>query len=175
MTNFAHSQTRTETARPHGFVTKGIHWISAGLLGYGYFKGLENVSQLSDPALLQSEVTFALVLGAIFGVRLLWTKYIGGASRLPDAAPRWEQWASRAVHNGLYVSVFLIVLSGLGIAFGVATPALGGWFVAAMIGLHEVSLTIMPLLLIAHIAGALWHKVIRRDGVLESMTGRLPV
>jgi cytochrome b561 len=44
-----------------------------------------------------------------------------------------------------------------------------------MIGLHEIALTLMPLLLLSHIAGALWHKVVRRDGILESMTGRLPV
>ena len=44
-----------------------------------------------------------------------------------------------------------------------------------MIGLHEATLVALPLLLGLHVAGALWHKVIRRDGVLESMTGRLPV
>ena len=28
----------------------------------------------------------------------------------------------------------------------------------------------MPMLLLVHICGALWHKFVRRDGVLESMT-----
>ncbi len=161
--------------KPHGFVTKGIHWLSGGLIAYGYFKGLENVSQLADPALLQFEVTFALLLGALFLFRLFWTKTIGGATRLPQDAPMWEHYASKAVHLGLYAAVFGIVLSGLGIALGYTTPMLGGLFLAAMLGLHELTLTVMPLLLIAHIAGALWHKVVRRDGVLESMTGRLPV
>ncbi|MDJ0823131.1 MAG: cytochrome b/b6 domain-containing protein [Paracoccaceae bacterium] len=165
----------TPQAKPHGFVTKSIHWISAGLLGYGYLKGLDSVSQLADPALLQFEITFALALGALFLLRLLWTKRVAGTTRLPAEAPRWEHMASRAVHAGLYVGVFGIVLSGLGIALGYVTPMLGGLFLTAMIGLHEVALAVLPLLLVAHIAGALWHKLARRDAVLESMTGPLPV
>lgn len=44
-----------------------------------------------------------------------------------------------------------------------------------MIAVHEFALMVVPVLLLAHVAGALWHKFVRRDGVLESMTGRLPV
>ena len=162
-------------AKPHGFVTKSIHWVSAGLLGYGYLKGLDSVSQLADPALLQFEISFALLLGALFLIRLLWTKGVAGATRLPQDAPRWEHAGSRAVHMGLYVGVFLIVLTGLGIALGYTVPVLSGLFLTAMIGLHELALTILPVMLLAHIAGALWHKFVRRDAVLESMTGRLPI
>jgi len=162
-------------AKSHGFVTKGIHWLSAILIAYGYFKGLDNVSQLADPALFQFEVIFALLLGALFLFRIFWTKKVGGTTRLPAEAPKWEHVASRAVHLGLYAAVFGIVLSGLAIALGYATPVLGGLFLSAMIGIHEVVLTLMPLLLLMHIAGALWHKVVRRDGVLESMTGKLTV
>ena len=165
----------TKQAKPHGFVTKGIHWLSAGLIGFGYFKGLDNVNQLADPTLFMTEIVFAFSIGALFLFRLFWTKKIGGATRLPKDAPAWEHWASSAVHMGLFVSVFGIVLTGLGIALAYATPWLGGLFMGAMIGLHEFALAAMPLLLIAHIAGAIWHKVVRQDGVLESMTLRLPV
>lgn len=165
----------TTIAQPHGFVTKGIHWLSGGLIAYGYFKGLDSVRQLADPAVLQFEVAFALVLGSLFLVRLIWTKTVAGPTRLPSEAPRWEHLASRAVHIGLYAAVFGIVLSGLGIALGYATPVLGGVFMGAMLGLHEFTLAALPVLLLVHIAGALWHKIVRRDGVLESMTGRLPV
>ncbi len=162
-------------AKPHGFITRGIHWVSAAMIGYGYLKGLDSVSQLSTPGLLQFEVIFALALGALFVARLVWTKAVAGVTRLPEDAPKWEQVASKAVHLGLYAGVFGIVLSGLGIALAYVTPALGGVFMGAMIGLHEVALTALPALLVAHVAGALWHKVVRRDQVLESMTGRLPV
>lgn len=162
-------------ARAHGFVTKTIHWLSAGLLAYGYFKGLNNVRQLNQPGLLEFEVIFALALGALFLFRLLWTKYVAGHTRLPQDASKWEHVASRAVQVGLYASVFGIVLSGLGIALGFVTPMLDGLFMDAMLALHEVTLFALPVFLGVHIFGALWHKVVRRDGVLESMTGRLPI
>lgn len=162
-------------AASHGFVTKSIHWLAAGLLGYGYLKELDNVRELADPALLQSEVLFALVLGGLFLVRMLWTKYVAGTTRLPQSAPKWERYASYAVKVGLYASVFGIVLSGLGIALGFVAPMLGGLFLSAMIGLHEVTLATLPAFLFIHVLGALWHKIVRRDGVLESMTGRLPI
>lgn len=165
----------TTQAKSHGFVTKGIHWLSAGLIGFGYLKGLDSVRQLSDPTIFMTEIIFAMSIGALFLFRLFWTKRIEGATRLPKDAPKWEHRASQAVHVGLYASVFGIVLSGLGIALAYATPWLGGFTMGAMIGLHEATLAVMPLLLIAHIAGAIWHKVVRRDGVLESMTGKLPV
>ena len=161
--------------QPHGFVTKGLHWGSALLVAYGYYKGLDSVDQLADPAFLRFEVIFASTLGLVFLARLIWTKAIAGSSRLPSEAPRWEHVASRMVHYGLYASVFAIVLSGLGIAFGYSTPAFGGIFLTAMLGLHDFAVAALPFLLLTHIAGALWHKVIRRDGIMESMTGRLPI
>lgn len=163
------------TATPHGFVTKGIHWLSALVLAYGYYKGLDSVRQLADPALLRFEVIFALGMGLLFAFRLFWTQKIVGASRLPQSAPKWEQHASRVVHYGLYASVFTIVGSGLAIAFGYASPLLGNWFVNAAIFIHEAALSVLPVLIVIHIAGAIWHKVIRRDGVMESMTGKLPI
>lgn len=162
-------------AEPHGFVTKGFHWVTGGLLIYGYAKGLENVDQLADPALVRFEVAFAACLGLAFLGRLIWTHMVAGASRLPSEAPKWERAASRLVHWGLYASVFGIVLSGLLIALAYHTPLLTGLFMTAMIGLHELALSATVLLILTHIAGALWHKFVRRDGVLESMTGRLPL
>lgn len=162
-------------ATPHGFVTRSLHWVSAALIAYGYAKGLNNVSQLADPALFRFEVGFALFLGAVFVLRLIWTKRFAGTTRLPRTAPHWERVASRVVHIGLYASIFAIILSGLGIAFAFATPALPGAVMMVMIGLHEAALVALPLLLGIHIVGALWHKFIRRDGVMESMTGRLAI
>jgi len=162
-------------ARSHGFVTRGIHWLSAIMIAYGYSKGLDNLNQLADPAVFRFEVIFAIGLGLLFAFRLFWTQKVGGATRLPQQAPWWEHMASRAVHLGLYGSVFAIVGTGLAIAFAYTSPFLGNAFTQTMIALHEAALAVLPALILVHIAGALWHKVIRRDGVLESMTGKLPV
>ena len=163
----------TRITKPHGFVTRTIHWLAAGLLVFGYVKGLDDVSQLADQAVFQLEILFALGLGALFTIRLLWTKFFAGDTRLPDDAPRWERKASRIVHLGLYACVFGIVLSGLGIALAYSLPALSGLVMSGTIFLHEVFLNALPVLLFIHIVGALWHRLIRRDGVMESMLGRL--
>mgnify|MGYP001794918356 CR=1 FL=1 len=162
----------TTQAKPHGFITRGIHWASGALIGYGYLKGLESAEQLNDPAVLQFEVLYALAIAALFAVRSMWTRYLGGTTRLPEDAPRWEHWASRLVHTGLYASVFGVVLSGLGIAAAHSYAALSG-LMGMMEALHEGTLVVLPVLLVLHIVGALWHKLVRGDGVLESMTGRL--
>ncbi|MBT8459332.1 MAG: hypothetical protein HKP37_03080 [Boseongicola sp.] len=171
----ASEPTLKATAKPHGFVTRGIHWISILLIGYGYLKGLDNVDQLADPALWQFEVVFASGMGLFFLFRLFWTQMVAGATRLPQAAPKWEHAASRTVHYGLYGSVFTIVGSGLAIAFAYRSAVLGDWFINATIAIHEAALAVLPVLIATHVAGALWHKVIRRDGVLESMTGKFPI
>ncbi len=114
-------------------------------------------------------------MGLLFAFRLFWTRKIGGATRLPQEAPSWEHVASRAVHCGLYGAVFTIVGTGLAIAYAYASPVLGDAFINMTIDIHEAALTVLPVLILTHVAGALWHKVTRRDGVLESMTGKLPV
>ncbi len=172
--NRSSSTASTHVAQPHGFVTKSLHWLCAAMLAFGYLKGLEGISQLAHPGKLLTEVLFAATLGAAFAVRLIWVRSRGEPSRLPPEAPQWEHLASRAVHKGLYASVFLIVLSGFGIALGYVSTAPTSLLITIMIGLHEFALSAMPLLLLVHVAGALWHRFVRHDGVMESMTGRLP-
>ncbi|OED49125.1 hypothetical protein AB838_08150 [Rhodobacteraceae bacterium (ex Bugula neritina AB1)] len=165
----------TDTAQPHGYVTKTIHWLSFGLLIFGHIKALGNVSQLADPAVFRTEMIFGSLLFVLFSFRLFWTQKVAVVSRLPVSAPKWEQVLSRATQWGLYASVFGIILSGFAIALGFSVPALDGAFLSASIGLHRFALGVLPYLLVTHIAGALWHKFVRRDGVLESMTGKLPI
>lgn len=138
---------------------------------YGYTKGLDDVSQLADSAFFWYEVYFASALGLAFIARFIWAKYYGGQTRLPSSAPKWEHMISKAVHLGIYASVLAIVLTGLAIAYAYTIPALEGFFMTAMIALHEFALVVTPTLVIIHIAGALWHKFVRRDGVMETMTG----
>ncbi len=160
-----------DALKPHGYITKAFHWLTALLVIYGYSKGLEDVSQLADSDFFWYEVYFASFLGLAFLARFVWTKYFGGSTRLPNTAPKWEHIASKAVHIGIYVSIFMIVITGLAIAYAYTVPMLNGTFMMVMIFLHDVAVAVTPVLVIAHIAGALWHKFIRRDGVMETMTG----
>ncbi|OED35142.1 hypothetical protein AB833_31380 [Chromatiales bacterium (ex Bugula neritina AB1)] len=166
-----------DEAHPHGYVTKTIHWLSCGLIAYGHVNALGSVWQLLDPTVYRNEIIFGLLLLAVFSFRLFWTQRIAGVTRLPATSLKWEQTLSRTIQWGLYASVFGIILSGFAIAIGfsVSAAAFNGGFLSASIGLHRFALGVLPLLLVMHVAGALWHKFVRRDGVLESMTGKLPI
>ena len=159
----------TEPAKHHGLTAKLLHWGTAGLLGYGYLTGVDNVFQLADPGLFVREIVFALVLGGAFLLRYCWMRWVNGPTRLPSDAPYLERISARLTHNGIYIGVGMIVLSGLAIAYGVATPWVGGFFVRAATGVHEFALAATAVLLATHVIGALWHKFFRRDGVWESM------
>ena len=159
-------------AEHHGSIAKWLHWATAGLLTYGYLTGVDNLAQLADPALFHREIGFAICLGLAFLGRFVWMRWVNGPTRLSATAPRWERVASSLAHNGIYIGVALIVFSGLAIAFGVATPGLSGLFVVFMTGLHEFSLAATAILLLAHVVGAVWHKLVRRDGIWESMLPR---
>jgi cytochrome b561 len=138
-------------------------------LAYGYLTGVENISQLADPDLFVRELMFATCMGLAFLARYCWMRWVNGPTRLPASAPVWERGLSKLAHNGIYIGVALIVLSGLTIAYGYATPSLGRTFVFAATEFHEFALAATAILLLAHVGGALWHKLFRHDGIWESM------
>ncbi len=160
------------TANIHGRTARMLHWSTAGILLYGYIRNAEVTNALNDPEAMTREVWFAIALGVLFAARFVWMEFFnGGASRLPEHAPRWEHVLSRFAHYAIYVGVAAIILTGLGIAFFATGASL---MLTIMTGLHEFATGATALLIFAHIAGALWHKIIRRDGVWESMGSSVP-
>ena len=162
-------RSSTPSEGQHGLPAKTLHWGTAGLIAYGYLSGVEDVSELSDPTRFRSELFFAGLLGVLLLARFLWMHLINGHTGLPRQAPTWERALSRCAHLGMYFGLAMVIASGLAIALGVASPVLGAGFVSVMIGLHEASLDMTALLITVHILGALWHLLVRRDGVWGSL------
>lgn len=177
-TTFLQFEHRGPQANRHGITTRIFHWLTGALLIYGLVFNAE-VEVLSDPAALAREIAFALALGGLFLIRLIWIESFGGGSRLPPDAPRWERVLSRAVHYGIYALVLAIVLSGLAIAltassppslFGVGFPfAVDPAWRGFLLDLHEALAGALVLLIAAHLLGAIWHWLVRNDGVWQSM------
>ena len=76
----------TEPAKHHGLTAKLLHWGTAGLLGYGYLTGVDNVFQLADPGLFVREIVFALVLDFLLLPPLLLLR--GKKAAQPRQLPR---------------------------------------------------------------------------------------
>jgi cytochrome b561 len=96
---------------------------------------------------------------------------------------RWQRLVAAANHAGLYLLLFLVPLLGwLGASlfpaldvFGVITlPSISGADRAAsdtVFTLHGLAALLLTLLVFLHIGAALYHRFIRRDGVLRRMLG----
>ena len=137
------------------------------LLLFAFIDNGDVTNALRDPAAMAFEARVGIMVLVAFALRYAWMHlFNGGASRLPATAPRWELWASRLAHHSLYLCVAAIVATGLLIPFAQShAPGLLG----AASGLHEFVAGLTLWIIGAHIAAALWHKLVRRDGVWESI------
>ena len=157
-----------EPARPHGRVAKFLHWATAGLLLFAYIDNGDVTNALNDPAAMRMEAWLGLGVLAVFALRFYWMRrWNNGASRLPHTASLWERRLAGLAHYSMYLCVVAIVFTGLLIP---AAQSYGGRFaVNAARDLHEFVTGATLFLIGAHVAAALWHKVVRRDGIWESM------
>lgn len=177
-TSLLQFEHRGSRANRHGITTRIFHWLTGALLIYGLVFNAE-VEVLSDPAALAREIAFAFALGGLFLIRLIWIESVGGGTRLPPDAPHWERILSRIVHYGIYALVLAIVLSGLAIAltapsppslFGVGFPfAVDPAWRGFLLNLHGAFAGALFLLIGLHLLGAIWHWIVRNDGVWQAM------
>lgn len=184
-----------DSAEGWGGVTRSFHWIMAALVLFQLGLGLRLLADGSDLAALfrleQLHKSWGAVILALVLLRIIWRLAAPASPAVPG--PAWEGRAARGVQFGLYALLLLMPLSGwvavsaapvqdlLGMqntVFGVITmpdpwvPGNSGVERFAS-GVHLVCAILLGGLLAIHIAAALRHGLIRRDGVLRRMiTGR---
>lgn len=165
-----------------------LHWVLAlGLLGLLIF-GWYMVGLPFSPTKLKyynwhkwAGVTI-LVLSAL---RLLWRishRPPALPERMSAAMPRWQQLAHHGVHHLLYVLFFAVPLLGWAYSSAAGFPIVwfGIWQLPDFVSANpELAETIKPLHMVAaytlatlvalHIAAALKHQLIDRDGLLRRM------
>lgn len=168
MSTLGSADDATTGRSSHGLVAKVMHWATAGLLLFAYIDNGDVTNALRDPAAMRMEAWLGIGIVAVFAARFVWMqRWNGGASRLPASAPVWEHRISRLAHYSMYLCVVAIVASGLLI---MAAQNWGNRFmVDATGGLHEFITGATLFVIGGHVAAALWHKLVRRDGVWEAM------
>ncbi len=170
-----------------GLVAQAFHWITAGfilvLLGHGWWM-TEFAPRAERFGHYQWHASVGYALLALMVVRVAWR----AANRVPEAPAQskpWEQRAATIGHWVLYVLTFGSALFGWALAGTFRRPLdMTLWDtlkVPALVasqdrGLHDVlevahaALSWMLAgLLVAHIAVALYHHYLRRDGVMVRM------
>ncbi|WP_321782734.1 cytochrome b [Paraburkholderia sp. J94] len=160
-----------------------IHWSMAVLIIAMLFVGVgmvSTVSRLHETLIaLHRPLGIALLLLVIVRVAVRLTR---GAPGLPDDIPAWQRAAAHASHLALYGLMIAMPLIGWSmlsaggypvvLASGVQLPpivprdvTLYAWLRAA----HTWLALALFATVLLHLAAALFHALIRRDGVLASM------
>lgn len=168
-----------------GSVQIGLHWtVAALILLVQVPAGIAMV--WSSPGAVQNflynvhkNVGLIIFLLAVF--RLAW-RWRYPVPLLPADLPEWQAKAARVTHALLYVLLFALPISGfLYTAMGgFPVPFLMVWDIAKLVPVNKpvaealkyihIGLTFVLYLAAAlHVAGALQHHFVRRDGVLARM------
>lgn len=160
-----------------------VHWISAALVLSALAVGLSMVDSLSPArhvALQMHKLTGLLVL-ALTALRVgvwLFTR----SPPLPPDMPAWQRAVASASHGALYVLLLAVPACGLAMQWAAGNPVTlpGGAVLPSLIqpnlatyGLlrnaHGVLAMTLLAVVVLHVAGALHHALVRRDGLLRRM------
>jgi cytochrome b561 len=124
--------------------------------------------------------SIGITLAALIVLRLLW-RFAHRAPPLPQTMPDWERIAAKANHALLYVCMIVMPVSGyLGssftkypiLYFGIPLPQWGGDSPALKelcSQVHFITVSIFIALIAIHIAAAVKHWLVDRDGVARRM------
>ena len=167
-----------------GSLSRALHWIVAigivTLLWIGlYQSGMERGPEKTELRMIHGSI--AIVLGALMVARLVW-RWMNETPGHPAGNPPWQNLASTLVHWGLYVAVFVQLISG---AMVVATngnglPFFGLFRIPVPVAenhdahefweeIHEPGWWAIVILFGVHLLGALFNHIVRKNDILKRM------
>jgi cytochrome b561 len=171
------------TALRFNLLARLIHWTMAILILTMAFVGIGMVSTVSPKyhELLSLHKSVGILILLLAGARLV-NRLLSAPPPLPADLPNWQQFLAKGSHLILYALMFALPLVGWSMlsAGGYPIVVFGSIHLppilpqhAAVFALLRTSHTLLAVLLFAvflgHLGAALFHKLIRRDGVLKSM------
>lgn len=176
--------TSKTASRGYTGTAKFLHWLILALLTAQFIFAwtMPDIGRDTPVSTLISlHFTFGVLIVAVAIVRLGW-RLTHGEPEPEDGLPPWKTASARIVHWLLYLLLFVIPILGWMnaswrgmpiVMFGLELPKLlatraPGW--AWTGNVHALLATYVMLALVGlHVAAALYHYFIRRDGVLQRM------
>ena len=159
-----------------------LHWLLALLLVLALVMGSQVLAELPNtaPEKLGALKGHMLVGGTILVLTLirLWVRL---TTAHPPAATTGMAWADRlapVLHGMLYVLVLTMAGSGIAMSVGFDLPSVvfngqgslpADFHVAFARRVHGVTSGLLGLLILAHVAAALYHQFVKRDALLSRM------
>lgn len=163
-----------------------LHWIIAVLIAtnFGLAWIAEELSKEERGAMIGNHKAIGLIVLVLTVVRIVW-RLMHKPPPVLDTLKAWEMAVSKVVHILMYGLMLAIPLAGWGMssiyAKGAPTSIFGLFGFPAMPiahekstqelfhELHEITATIMLVLLALHVGAALKHHFIDKDGTMRRM------
>ncbi|WP_371168821.1 cytochrome b [Aliiroseovarius sp. 2305UL8-7] len=160
-----------------------IHWIVAFMVLVALLIGGPSLADMenSDPDKmfgLKGHMIWGIVIGTLMVVRLV-TRLTKETPPHADAGNAALNSGAKAAHWGLYLLVFAMVGSGLGIAMsaglfpiafgGSGTPLPANFDAFTARTAHGLIANLLLLLIALHLAGWAYHQFIRKDHLISRM------
>jgi len=159
-----------------------LHWLIAALVLLGLVMGTFGLSTLpnSAPEKIGALQGHMIAGGTVLFLTLL-RLVVRRVTAHPPAASTGVALADRLAplaHGALYLAVLAMVGSGVAMSIGAGLPAIvfGGqgslpadFSHLAARSVHGVAAQVLIALVALHIAAALYHHLVRRDGLLSRM------
>jgi len=173
------------TTIEYGSAAKWLHWLVAIVIFLMIWLGLQQAGMEKGPEkseLRALHASIGLIVHALMTVRVIW-RFFDGAPAYPDGMPGWQRMTSTLVHWGIYIAVFVQLVSGpMTVATnGTALPFFGLFSISLPVvedsdahhfweEVHEFCWAIIAALLIVHVLGALYNHFVLKNTVLRRMT-----
>jgi cytochrome b561 len=176
-------QTIDSNAPRYSAVAIVLHWLLALMIVGAFSVGLYMHELPVSPSRLKLynwHKWAGVTILALSALRLLWR--LGHRPPADVAMPRWQVVVAHATHHALYLLFFAVPLVGWAYSSAAGYPIV--WFgvlplpdfvpvdkalAEAIKPWHERTAWLMALLVLLHVAGALKHQLIDRDGLINRM------
>lgn len=173
------------TTGEFGTLAKALHWLVAIGIFTLLYLGLQQAGMEKGP--VKSEIRFihgsiALTVLVLMTIRIIW-RWMNDVPAHPAGTPVWQRLATKAVHWGLYVVIFVQLTAG---AMTVATggkdlPFFGLFSIPLPVAenhdnhefweeIHKFTWKPIAALLTLHVLAALYNHFVARNDVLRRMT-----
>jgi cytochrome b561 len=164
-------------------VSRLLHWMMAAMIVAMLFIGVGMVASVSSryELLVAIHRPLGIAIFVLCLIRIV-NRFINPPPELPDTLPSLQRFAAKASHFTLYALMFIMPLVGWGMLSAARYPivlygplrlppilpqdlTLYAW----LRDLHTDLAYLFFATILAHFGAALFHGLVRRDGVLEKM------
>ncbi|WP_026339202.1 cytochrome b [Psychromonas ossibalaenae] len=160
-----------------------FHWLTGGAFIFVFCLGLYRDMLPESMNIMNNHKSLGVIVFVIAVLRLLW-RFKEGAITSITKLSKVQSVAAKVVHYLLLLATIVMPLSGILMSigggraisvFGLELIASGEkieWLGSIAHSSHIASVDFIIVILFLHVAGALKHQLIDKDGTLSRMLGR---